>query len=157
MSTTDTPRSKSGLLGRLDENVVRDGIAAGAVAALASGVPSTVHALATGGDPLEATAAAGSLVLPREKRTSRLLVAAAPVHLVLSLGWGVALSALLPRRRTVAAGALAGALIAALDLGLVGRRFERIRSLPVVPQIADHVAFGALVGAVARHRRRRRG
>jgi hypothetical protein len=134
MSTTDNPRSKSGLLGRLDENVVRDGIAAGAVAALASGVP-------------------GSMVLPREKRTSRLLVAAAPVHLVLSLGWGVALSAALPRRRTVAAGALAGALIAALDLGLIGRRFERIRSLPVVPQIADHVAFGACVGAVVRHRR----
>jgi len=141
----------------LDENALRDGVAAGAVAALASGVPSTVHALATDGDPLEATAAAGSLVLPNEKRTARLLAAAAPVHLLLSLGWGVALSAVLPRRRTVAAGALAGALIAALDLGLIGRRFERIRSLPAAPQIADHLAFGALVGAVVERRRRQRG
>ena len=42
------------------------------------------------------------------------------------------------------AGALAGLAIAALDLGLVGRRFPRIRALPLVPQLADHAAFGAI-------------
>ena len=83
-------------------------------------------------------------------------MAAAPVHLALSLGWGVVLAAALPRRRTLAAGALAGLAIAALDLGLVGRRFERIRSLPVAPQLADHVAFGVVVGAVVKRRRRHR-
>jgi hypothetical protein len=35
-----------------------------------------------------------------------------------------------------------------LDLGAVGRRYPRIRNLPVAPQLADHVAFGLVVGSV---------
>jgi hypothetical protein len=61
--------------------------------------------------------------------------------------------------------ALAGLGIAAVDFGLVGRRarrfgrpealgrFGRIRALPLVPQLADHVLFGATVGAVVSVRR----
>ena len=45
---------------------LRDGIAAGAWAAVLSGAPSTAEALLRGGDPLEATAAAGSILLPGE-------------------------------------------------------------------------------------------
>jgi hypothetical protein len=45
-------------------------------------------------------------------------------------------------------GALAGLAVAGLDLGVLGRRWPRIRALPTVPQVGDHVAFGALVGAV---------
>lgn len=132
---------------------LRDGLAAGAIAAVVSGIPSTAHALATGRDPLEATVAAGSLVLPRERRRTRLLLAAAPVHLVISLGWGVVLARLLPRRAAVRTGAGAGLAIAAVDLGLLGRRFRRIRALPVAPQVADHVAYGITVAAVLRRRR----
>ena len=66
-------------------------VRAAAWAALLSGAPSTLHALATGRDPLEATVAAGSILLPRETRRTRLLAAAVPVHLALSLGWAVAL------------------------------------------------------------------
>jgi hypothetical protein len=134
--------------------VVRNGLAAGAAAAAVSGAPSTLCALVAGDDPLEATLAAGSLVLPRETRRGRLAAAAVPVHLALSLSWGVALAHLLPRRRTVAAGALAGLAIAALDLGVVGRRFPRVRALPVLPQVADHALYGATVGLVLRQRRR---
>ncbi|NUT55427.1 MAG: hypothetical protein HOQ03_05530, partial [Thermoleophilia bacterium] len=47
-------------------------------------------------------------------------------------------------------GALAGLGIAALDLGLVGRRFARVRALPLGPQVADHVAFGAIAGRLLR-------
>ena len=47
---------------------------------------------------------------------------------------------MLPRRRPATAGAFAGVLIAALDLGLVGRRIRAIRELPVVPQVVDHIA-----------------
>ena len=86
---------------------LRDGLAAGAVAAIPSGLPSTLHALLTGRDPLEATAAAGSILLPREERTPVLLVAAVPVHLALSLGWGVVLARML-RRPTVPRGIVAG-------------------------------------------------
>jgi hypothetical protein len=39
-------------------------------------------------------------------------------------------------------------VIAAIDLGVLARRWPRIRALPVLPQIADHVAYGATVGAI---------
>lgn len=133
---------------------VRDGLVAGAVAAVVSGAPSTLHALATRSDPLEATLAAGTLLLPRERRPLALVLAATPVHVALSLGWALVLAALLPRRHTIAWATLAGIGIAALDLGVVGRRVARIRALPQVPQWLDHVAYGATVGAVLSRRRR---
>ncbi|HEV2783783.1 MAG TPA: hypothetical protein VGX25_30725 [Actinophytocola sp.] len=126
---------------------MRRGVVAGTVAGVVSGAPSTVHALVTGGDPFAATAAAGSLVLRTERRP-RLIAAAVGVHFAVSIGWGVVLAAVLPRRHTTAWGAVAGLAIAALDLGLVGRRFPMIRALPVAPQVADHVLYGAVVGAV---------
>lgn len=129
-----------------------DGLAAGAVAAIVSGLPSTVHALAAGRDPLEATLAAGSILLPNETRRLHFFLAAAPVHLSISLGWGLVLARVLPRRPSVASGAAAGLAIAALDLGVIGRRFPRIRALPLVPQLADHIVFGATVAAVLARR-----
>jgi hypothetical protein len=134
--------------------ILTDGLVAGAVAAVLSGAPSTLHAIATRTSPLEATLAAGTLLLPHERRALPLALAAVPVHLALSLGWALALAALLPRRQTVAAGTLAGLAIAALDLGVVGRRNPRIRALPQLPQVLDHVAYGATVGAVLSLRRR---
>ena len=129
---------------------------AGAAAAVVSGLPSTVHAWRTGADPLEASYAAGALLLRDEQRPGRLLAAAALVHGAMSLGWAVVLAGTLPRRRAAAAGGAAGAAIAVLDLGLVGRRFPRVRQLPVLPQLADHVTYGAVVGAVLEWRRARR-
>lgn len=135
---------------------MRDGVVAGVVAGVVSGAPSTVHALATGADPLAATTAAGSLLLPNELRTGRLLLAALPVHFAISVGWGVVLGAVLGRRASTATGALAGLAIAALDLRLPGRRFARVRALPLGPQVADHIAYGAVVGAILRARRDQR-
>src|SRR3712207_9511752 len=97
---------------------------AAAAAAVLSGIPSTAHALVTGRDSLEATLAAGSILLPRETRRGVLLAAAVPVHLALSLGWTVVLDRL--RVRGAFAGATAGLVIAAVDLGVVGRRYPRI-------------------------------
>ncbi|MBW3592258.1 MAG: hypothetical protein KY396_01020 [Actinobacteria bacterium] len=127
---------------------------AGAVAAVVSGAPSTLHALATRRDPLAPALAAGSILLPREKRRGVLLAAAAPVHVAASLGWGVTLAALLPRRATTLVGAAAGMAIALLDLRVLGRRFPEVRALPLGPQLADHVAYGASVGWVLARRRR---
>jgi hypothetical protein len=129
-----------------------DVLAAAAVAAVLSGAPSTAHALLTRADPLEASLAAGTLLLPREQRAPRLLAAALVAHSALSLGWAVVLAALLPRRRTLVPAATAGLAIAALDLGVVGRRFPRIRALALVPQILDHVAYAVVVGAVLERR-----
>jgi len=126
-------------------------IRAGAWAAALSGVPSTVHAFATGRDPLEATKAAGSILLPRERRARRLVAAAMPVHLTLSFGWALVLER--ARVRGAAQGALAGLVIAALDLGVVGTHFPRVRALPLGPQVADHLAYGVIVGwRLRRHR-----
>jgi hypothetical protein len=36
--------------------------------------------------------------------------------------------------------------IAALDLGFIGRRLPAIRWLAIAPQVADHLAFGMVVG-----------
>lgn len=139
----------------MQRTALEDALVAGAAAAVLSGVPSTSHALASRSDPLEATYAAGALLLPRERRPLALVAAAAVVHGALSLGWSAVLAASLPRRRTAVWGALAGLAIAALDLGLVGRRVARIRALPLAPQVLDHVAFGATVGAVLSARRSR--
>lgn len=129
---------------------MNDAIAAGLAGAVLSGVPSTAHALLTRHDPLEGALAAGTLLLPRETRTLPLLASATVAHLGLSLGWAAVMRAALPARRGVAWGALAGLAIAALDLGVIGRRFPRIRALPVLPQVADHIAYGAVVGAFPR-------
>lgn len=139
-----------------DNATLRDGFHAGAIAALVSGAPSTLHALLTGRSPLEATRAAGALLLPHERRTVPLTLAAVPVHLTLSLGWALVLSKLLPGRRPALSGALAGLAIAALDLGLIGRHLDRIRALPQAPQVADHVAYGMTVALVLRRRHSRR-
>ena len=102
-----------------------------------SGAPSTLHALSTGGDVLAATRAAGSVLSRRHP-----LAAAVPVHFAVSLFW----AAVIPRRAGVLGGALCGLGIAALDLGVLARRFPAIRALPLLPQVADHAVFGAIVG-----------
>ena len=150
------PTGGAGSVGAVARSAtIEDGLAAGTAAAVLSGAPSTLYALLTRTSPLEATLAAGTLLAPRARRPAVLLLAAVPVHVALSLGWALLLAAVLPRRRTVAWATLAGLAIAALDLGVVGRRFPRIRALAPVPQVLDHVAYGATVGAVLSRRRRR--
>jgi len=121
-----------------------------AVAALVSGVPSTLHALATARDPLEATKAAGSLLVGADAPAPAQLAAAVPVHLALSWFWASVLERTLPRRNRAVWGAGAGLAIAALDLGVVGRRAPAVRRLPLGSQLADHALFGAVVGALTR-------
>jgi hypothetical protein len=123
------------------------GLWAGLIAGAVSGVPSTAYCLATGGDLLASTRAAGS-ILPGERRNTRTLVAAGVgVHLVVSAIWGVALSALLPRSSAWAWGAGAGLAIGWVDLVVIGRGYPMIRSLPLGPQLTDHVVYGAVAGA----------
>jgi hypothetical protein len=133
----------------------KDILAAGLAGAALSGVPSTLHALATGRDVLAGARAAGAMLLPRERRTVPLLAAAMPVHLSLSLGWAALLARLLPRGAELPAGVAGALAIAALDLEVIApRRFPAVRALPQAPQWADHVAFGVAVGGVLALRRR---
>lgn len=127
---------------------------AGTAGAVVGALPSTLYGLVTG-TLLEPTLAAGSILLPDEDAPERLVAAAIPVHLALSVGWGVVLAHVLPRRRPALEGALAGLAIAGLDLGIGGRLRRRVADLPLVPQVADHVAYGLAVGAVLGRRRSR--
>jgi hypothetical protein len=123
------------------------------VASTLGGVPSTVHALLTGGDVLRSTRAAATLLGGPGPGGSGAgaagLARGAVAHLGVSAFWTVVL-ALVDRRWPLDArrGAVAGAVIAVVDLEVVGRRFPAIRELGRMAQWADHVAFGALVGAV---------
>jgi hypothetical protein len=120
-----------------------------------SGLPSTVHTLATGRDLTESTQAVGTILLGDDAPRSSLLVAGAAAHVAISLGWGVALAPFVPSRHPVRWGMGAGLAIAALDLGVIGRRFTRLRALPLIPQVADHMVFGAVVALLVSRSRDR--
>jgi hypothetical protein len=140
--------------------VVRDRhkvIEATAVAATLSGVPSTLHALVVGGSVrraavyvFDATSAAGTLVPPGRPGFARGVI----VHIGISAVCGELLARALPASRPVAWGAAAGLAIGVVNVGLIGRRFPAISALPLLPQLADHVAFGALFAAVVDRRGR---
>jgi hypothetical protein len=133
---------------------VTDAVAAGLVAAVLSGAPSTLVTLARREDVLESGVAAGAMLVGERAPVPLALAAAVPVHLALSVGWAEVLAAALPRGHELEGGALGGLAIAALDLVVIGRRFARIRALPQGRQWADHLAYGLTVGAVLALRRR---
>jgi hypothetical protein len=132
---------------------MRPSLTAGLIAAGVSGVPSTTWTLARGGDVLDGARAAGAMLLPGERRTAVLLAAAVPVHLALSVGWAAVLARALPHRREPLYGALGGLAIAALDLGVIGRRIPAIRELEQPPQWLDHLAYGLAVGVALKRLR----
>jgi hypothetical protein len=108
--------------------------------------------VARGRSILASTRAAGTLLVGDTAAPATTLVAGVAVHLAISTFWGTVLWFRLPRRHAPGWGAVAGLGIAALDLGVVGRHLPAIRELDLAPQLADHVAFGAIVGWAARTR-----
>src|SRR5207245_3761101 len=95
----------------------------------------------------------GRVVAPGADDETLLLALGVAAHAAVSLGWGMVLAALLPRRHPVAAGAAAGLAIAALDLGVIGRRLGPIRHLALGPEVLAHLAYGVVAGAVLTRRR----
>ena len=129
-------------------------LAAGLAGAVVSAFPSTTWTLIERGDVLEGARALGLVLLPRSRSTPLLLVAGAPVHLALSVGWAGVLGAVLPPRAEPVLGLAGGIAIAALDLAVLGRLFPPIAALPQGRQWADHAAFGLSVGVVLQATRR---
>lgn len=123
-------------------------------ATLLSGIPSTLYSIATGGNVLEATRAAGAMLVPPDSSLPKLLLAAAVAHATISFFWAAVLTAVLPRRHTVVYAVIAAMLIAVLDLRVIAPAyFHEVAALPFWPQFADHVMWGACVGVVLELRR----
>lgn len=102
---------------------------------------------------MEATYAAGRMLLPGAQPGSALLAAAALVHGTVSLFWAVVLAALLAQRHVVGLAVAASAAIALLDLLVIAPRFfPPVAALPFWPQFADHLMWGACYGLALRWR-----
>lgn len=128
-----------------------------AAAAALSGLPSTLHAAATGESPraalryvAEATRAIGTVLPPGRPSFAR----GAVLHVVISLACAEGLARTLPPRRPVLWGGGAGLAVGVVNVALIGRRFAAIRALPLGPQLADNAMFGALFAAVRARRLR---
>ena len=135
---------------------VRDLFLAWLLATVFSGLPSTLHALFTGADALEATRAAGRMLLPDATATPVLFAAAAVVHPAVSLFWTLVFAWLLPRRHPLPWAIAGSAAVAWLDLRVIAPAlFPPVAALPFWPQVADHLAWGALLGATLQFRGRR--
>jgi hypothetical protein len=122
-----------------------------AVAAALSGAPSTLEAFRRQRDCRsvvtyiwDATCAVGTLVPPGRPGFIR----GALVHSGISVLCGEGLARTLPETNSVIWGAGAGLVIGVINVGVIGRRFPAIAALPLVPQLADNVAFGALFAFV---------
>jgi hypothetical protein len=133
----------------------KDSLIAALVAGILGGIPSTAFALLTGGDVLEATRAAGAMLISPRAGSLQLMSAAAVVHFTVSFFWAAILAHSLPRRRIMLWAVVAASAIALLDLRIIGRLFPEIFALPFWPQFADHLAWGLTVGAVLDWRRSR--
>ena len=104
------------------------------MAAVLSGAPSVVHALATERSlrsaaryGVEATRAIGTLAPPGHPG----LVRGAVMHGAISVAVAEALGVALPRERSIAWGAVAGLGVGALNLGVIARCwFPEVAALP---------------------------
>jgi hypothetical protein len=122
-----------------------------AVAAALSGAPSALEALRCQRDfrsvvsyVWDATCAVGTLVPPGRPGFIRGVL----LHVGISVVCGEGLARTLPQSHSVIWGAAAGLAIGVINVGVIGRRFAAIAALPLVPQLADNVAFGAVFAFV---------
>ena len=126
------------------------------MATVFSGLPSTLHALATGADPMEATRAAGRMLLPHATDPAILFAAAAVVHPAVSLFWTLVFAVLLPAAHVTWWAIAGAAAVGLLDLRVIAPSlFPAVAALPFWPQLADHLAWGALLGATLHWRQLR--
>ena len=126
------------------------------IATAFSGMPSTLHALVIGADPLQPTRAAGEMLLRGGADTPALIAAAALVHGSVSLFWTAWFACLLPRRHVALWSVAGAAAVALLDLRVIAPAFfPAVAALPFWPQFADHLMWGALLGGTLQVRRKR--
>lgn len=92
------------------------------------------------------------LVAPHSS-DSQLFIAAGVVHVVVSFFWAGVLILILPRPFVMSGSVLAALLIGVLDLRVIAPYFfPEVARLPFLPQMADHLMWGACLGLVLRRR-----
>jgi hypothetical protein len=69
-------------------------------------------------------------------------------HAAITVFWTAVLAVVLPRRRPVVEGAVAGAAIGVVGICVIGRRYPDIAALDPVPQLLDNVAYGVVASVV---------
>ena len=139
------------------ESVLLDWLIAGSVATVLSGIPSTLYSVLTGADVAEPTRAAGAMLIAANSSDPQLFIAAAVVHIAVSFFWAGVLIFVLPRTFAVTGCVLAALLIGLLDLRVIAPYFyPEVARLPFLPQMADHLMWGACLGLILRRRWRRR-
>ena len=128
------------------------------VASLLSGAPSTLISLSRHRSPtsvladLRASTMAAATLLPvglPGLNQQAGLARGAVAHLGVSAICGELLARTLPERHSPWWGASAGLAIGLVNLRLIGRLFPAISALPLLPQLADNVAFGVVFALVA--------
>lgn len=134
---------------------VRRRVEAISLASTLGGLPSSISTAIRTRSPasalrsgVEATRAIGVLLPPGRPG----LVRGAVAHVVISVVMGELLIRTLPGRRPIQEGAAAGLVMGIVNVAVIGRRFDEIRALPLVPQLADNIAFGVIVTAVLSRR-----
>jgi len=96
------------------------------------------------------------MLIRADSPLAHLIAAAAVAHSAISFFWAAILTYALPRRHTVAWALGAAVLIALLDLRVIAPlMFPEVARLPFWPQVADHLMWGASLGAALWWRRRR--
>ena len=137
---------------------IKTTLVAGGLAALVGVIPSTVYLLVTGGDVFASVNALAAMLSANELPVLHRVAVAAAIHITLSFFWASMLVALLPRRAPVFGALAASAIITILDLKVIAPHyFTDAAALEFLPQLADHLAWGATVGAVLRVRRKSPG
>lgn len=127
------------------------------VTSLFSGLPSTLYALVTGGGPLEATRAAGAMLVPMDAEPALLYASAVAVHLTVSLFWAIVFGLLLPPRHGTVWAMAGSAVVALIDLRVIAPLFfPSVAALAFWPQFADHLMWGLLLGGTLEFRRKAR-
>lgn len=126
-------------------------LTATAWAAVLGGLPSTLHAIVESGRLSAApeygvavTTRIGVLLPPFRPG----LVRGIGAHVLISAMAGQAMGQLLPQRRSLACGAALGLVMGLGNVVVVGRHIPAIAELPVVPQLADNIAFGVVFAAI---------
>jgi len=127
---------------------------AGGLAGVIGGIPSTVYLLVTGGDVFESLNAVVAMVAGSELPVLQRVAIAGAVHFSLSFLWASVLAVLIPRRAPIFGTLVGSVIIAFLDLKVIAPLyFAEVAALAFIPQLVDHLAWGATVGAVLRARR----